>query len=31
MADPDWADKTSYADWVVAGARAHAGSIPVDE
>jgi pimeloyl-ACP methyl ester carboxylesterase len=30
-ADPDWADAASYADWVVAGARAYAGTIPVDE
>ena len=30
-ADPDWADADSYADWAVAGARAYAGTIPVDE
>jgi len=29
--DPDWADADSYADWVLAGARTFAGSIPVDE
>jgi pimeloyl-ACP methyl ester carboxylesterase len=29
--EPDWADVDAYADWVVAGARLYAGSIPVDE
>lgn len=29
--EPEWADVDSYADWVVAGARLYAGSIPVDE
>ena len=29
--EPDWADVTSYVDWVVAGQRAHAGTLPFDE
>jgi pimeloyl-ACP methyl ester carboxylesterase len=29
--DPDWADGDSYAAWVLAGARAFAGSVPLDE
>jgi len=29
--DPDWANAESYADWVVAGARPYAGTIPLDE
>lgn len=29
--DPDWTNVDSYADWVVAGARTLAGTIPLDE
>jgi pimeloyl-ACP methyl ester carboxylesterase len=29
--EPDWADPDSYADWVVAGARPYAGTLPFDE
>jgi pimeloyl-ACP methyl ester carboxylesterase len=29
--EPDWADPESYADWVVAGARPYAGTLPFDE
>jgi pimeloyl-ACP methyl ester carboxylesterase len=29
--DPDWSDPHSYADWMLLGERAFAGSIPVDE
>jgi pimeloyl-ACP methyl ester carboxylesterase len=30
-ADPDWSGPSSYADWVLHGEAAFAGSIPVDE
>jgi pimeloyl-ACP methyl ester carboxylesterase len=29
--EPDWTDVDAYADWVVAGARPYAGTIPLDE
>lgn len=29
--EPDWADPESYADWVVAGQRPYAGTLPFDE
>jgi pimeloyl-ACP methyl ester carboxylesterase len=29
--EPDWADAESYVDWVVAGQRPYAGTLPFDE
>jgi pimeloyl-ACP methyl ester carboxylesterase len=31
LADPDWADADSYADWTVAGSRIYAGTVTLDE